>query len=332
MLAPHAVTDGLDWVLDRAIVPGYTRIGSRLRRHWWPADPRPHALAGRAVAITGANSGLGLATALGAARLGAEVHLVCRSPERGEEARAGIGAQVPGAALVVDVCDVADLSSLPSFAADLAARVPRLHALVHNAGVLPPERTETPDGHELTLATHVLGPHLLTHHLRGPLGADGDGRVVFVASGGMYTQPLRVDDPEYTRGSYSGTAAYARTKRMQVHLAEAWAGELGSEGVVVHAMHPGWADTPGVRGSLPGFRTVTGPLLRSAEEGADTIVWLVAADEPAVSTGRFWHDRRSRTTAYRAATRPSAAQVRALWDLCVRSTGVPPHEGGPVRA
>lgn len=324
MSVPHAVTAGLDWLLDRSVVPGYTRIGYGLRRHWWPVDPGARALEGRTVAVTGANSGLGLATVLGAARLGAEVHMLCRSAERAERARAEVLARVPDAALVVHVCDVSDLRSLPGFAQDLTSRVPRLHALVHNAGVLPPERTETADGHELTLATHVLGPHLLTHHLRGALGADGDGRVVFVASGGMYTQPLRVDDPEYTRGRYSGTTAYARTKRMQVHLAEAWARELEPQGVAVHSMHPGWADTPGVRESLPGFRSVTGPLLRSPEEGADTIVWLLAAAEAGESTGRFWHDRRARATAYGPGTRPTPDQVRALWDLCVRDTGVPP--------
>ncbi len=315
---------GIDWLLDRTVVPGYTRLGYLLRRNWWPEDPPADVLRGRVVAVTGANSGLGMATVAGAARLGAQVRMLCRSVERGNAARDEIARQVPGADLEVDQCDVSDLSALPDFAAALMSEVPRLHALVHNAGVLPPERTETADGHELTLATHVLGPHLLTQLLRSSLAADGDGRVVFVTSGGMYTQPLRIDDPEYTHGEYSGTLAYARTKRMQVVLAQMWARELRGDGVVVHSMHPGWADTPGVKHSLPAFHRFTRPMLRSVAEGADTVVWLVAAPEAGRTSGVFWHDRRPRPTTYAVLRRTHAApaEARALWDYCVQATGL----------
>jgi dehydrogenase/reductase SDR family protein 12 len=318
-------TATLDRILDRSIVPGYTRIGYRVRSHWWPADLPAGALAGKTVAITGANSGLGKAAAAGAAELGAEVLMLCRSTERGEAARAEILERLPQARLHVLSCDVSDLAALPTVAGRVAELAPRLHALVHNAGVMPPTRSEAPDGHELTLATHVLGPHLLTDALRPCLAADGDARVVFVASGGMYTQPLRTDDLEYRRGAYSGSAAYARTKRMQVVLAERWASFLAGERITVHSMHPGWADTPGVQQSLPGFRKVTGPLLRSAEEGADTVVWLLGAGEAERSTGRFWHDRRPRPTSYAVVprTRTTQAQARELWDYCVDQTGVP---------
>ena len=320
-----SLTSLLDRALDRSVVLGFTRVGPALRRLWWPDDPAPGSLRGSVVAVTGANSGLGKATVLGAARLGAEVRMLCRSVEKGEAARQEILREVPGAVLRVHECDISDLASLPAVAADLLEEVPRLRALVHNAGVMPPERTETPEGHEVTLATHVLGPHLLTHLLRGPLAADGAGRVVLVVSGGMYTQRLRLDDPEYTRGEYSPPVAYARTKRMQVHLAEAWARELAAEQVSVHSMHPGWADTPGVQTSLPAFRKVTGPFLRSAEEGADTTVWLLAAEEGARETGLFWHDRAPTYTSYFSRTEPSEDQVRALWQFCVEQTGVPPR-------
>jgi NAD(P)-dependent dehydrogenase (short-subunit alcohol dehydrogenase family) len=81
-----------------------------------------------------------------------------------------------------------------------------------------------------------------------------------------------------------------------VVLSEEWAMRLREAGVVVHAMHPGWADTPGLEVGLPGFRRVLGPLLRTPDEGADTIVWLAAAEEPGRSTGKFWLDRAPRST------------------------------------
>ncbi len=318
-----SLTTGLDRLLDRSVVLGYSRTGPALRRHWWPADPPPGALDRRVVAVTGANSGVGRATATGAARLGAEVHLLCRDVDKGAAARREILAEVPGAALVVRECDVSDLAALPGVARELAADVPRLHGLVHNAGVMPPRRTENRAGHELALATHVLGPHLLTDALRGALAADGDARVVFVSSGGMYTQPLVLDDLDYTRSAYKAATAYARTKRMQVHLAEAWSRELAGEGVAVHGMHPGWAGTPGLRASLPGFSRITRRLLRTAAGGADTVVWLLAAAEASAASGLFWHDRRPRPTAYLARTAPTDEQVHRLWEAVVGVTGRP---------
>ncbi len=323
MTVTATLSRGLDLVLDRSVVLGYTRIGPAVRHTWWPDDAAPGALAGTVVAITGANSGLGKATALGAARLGAEVRMLCRDVDRGHSARHEILREVPGAALHVDRCDLSDLAAVRETGAELARKVPRLRALVHNAGLMPPVRTETTEGHELTLATHVLGPHILTDALRGPLAADGNGRVVFVVSGGMYSQPLHIEDPEYTRGEYKPATAYARTKRMQVHLAQEWARELADEGTTAHSMHPGWADTPGVQTSLPTFRKITGPLLRSAEEGADTTVWLLAAPEAHERTGLLWHDRRPRPTSYLSRTEPTPGQVQRLWDFVVATTGVP---------
>ena len=117
---------------------------------------------------------------------------------------------------------------------------------MHCAGVLPPERTVTAQGHEVTFATHVLGPFLLTAGLRPLLQADGDGRVIWVSSGGMYTAPLPADDLEYEAGEYKGSTAYARTKRMQVVLAEQLAAAFIQPGdPVVHSMHPGMGGDPG---------------------------------------------------------------------------------------
>ncbi len=310
------LTSVLDTLLDRTVVPGYSRLGYAARRRWWAADLAPDALRGKVVAITGANSGLGKAAALGAARLGAEVRLLCRDAGRGASARAEIRAELPDADLSVDQCDLGSLAAVRDAADRLRESCPHLHALVHNAGVLPPERTETVDGHELTLATHVLGPHLLTALLQPVLSAGS--RVVWVSSGGMYTQRVPIEDLEYRTGSYRGATAYARTKRMQVVLAERWADELAPGGIAVHSMHPGWAATPGIQDSLPGFDRALRPILRSPGEGADTIVWLLGADLP---TGRFWHDRAHRTTSYLPFTATSAEDAQRLWDFCVLATG-----------
>ena len=110
----------------------------------------------------------------------------------------------------------------------------------------------------------------------------------------MYTEPLDVAALDPEPAAYDGTKTYARCKRAQVVLAEEWTRHLLGTGVTVNAMHPGWADTPGLRAALPGFSRVVGPLLRTPEEGADTIVWLAAAPEAADLSGRFLLDRRPR--------------------------------------
>lgn len=311
----------LDTFLDRAVIPGYSRVGYRLRRSDWAGDPAPGALRGRSAMVTGANSGIGMAIAAGLAGLGARVLMTVRNRERGEQARDKLAAAHPDADLTVEVCDVANLGAVREFAADLASRLSALDVVVHNAGVLPATRTETDDGHELTLATHVLGPVLLTELLAPSLANSCDPRVVLMSSGGMYTQALAVEDPEYRSGLYRGATAYARTKRMQVALTPILADRWAGRGISVYCMHPGWADTPGVADSLPVFRMLTGPLLRSPAQGADTAVWL-AATTPAPPTGRFWHDRRPRPEHYLPLTRDSDRDRQRLWRYCARAIGL----------
>jgi dehydrogenase/reductase SDR family protein 12 len=290
------VTDIIDAAMDRALVLGYTKIGPGVRRYWWPADPSPNALLGKRVLVTGAPAGIGLEMARQFARLGATVHLLGRNPETVLLCCEQIREEVPGADVVAEVCDVSDLEAVDAWATDFASRVPALNGLVHNAGLMPKDRHLTPQGHEVQLATHILGPHLMTERLLGLLRAARGASVVWVSSGGMYSTPLVIDDLE-SRDNYNGVRAYARTKRMQVVLADSWARRLAGTDIRVESMHPGWVDTPGVAEYLPRFRVITRPLLRGLAEGADTAVWLVAT-RPESTPGHFWHDRAQRPTTF----------------------------------
>jgi NAD(P)-dependent dehydrogenase (short-subunit alcohol dehydrogenase family) len=310
----------LDTLADRSVVVGYSRLGYLLRRRWFD-DPAPDALSGRVVLVTGANSGLGAATVAGVASLGATAVFVVRDAARGEQARADVLRQVPGAKLEVAVCDVADLDDVRRFADEALARWPSVDVLVHNAGTLPAERTETPQGHELTLATHVLGPLLLTELLRPALARSAGARVIVMSSGGMYTQAVPAD-LQYRADRYRGAVAYARTKRLQVAFTPLLARRYAGDRITVHAMHPGWADTPGVAGSLPGFHRLTGPLLRTPAEGADTAVWL-AASRPTPPSGRFWHDRGQRPTHYLPWRGDDPRAVHRAWTECWAAIGQP---------
>ena len=317
------ISRALDTLLDRTVAPGYSAIGVRVRRHLPGWDSRLPRMDGRRVVVTGATAGLGQAAAEGFAELGADVTLVGRDEARAETARAKVAAVATGGTIAVELADMSSLAAVRA----LAGRLDSVHVLVHNAGVLLPERRLTADGVELTFATNVLGPFLLSRLLEPQLRAAAPSRVIWVASGGMYSERVATSDLQAAHlaqaGDWDGTVVYARTKRAEVILSEEFAERLQGSGVVVHAMHPGWADTPGVATSIPRFHKLTKPVLRSPQEGADTIVWLGAADAPAQTSGGFWHDRRERTTHYLRRTRETPAERTELWRACCELAGLP---------
>lgn len=295
----------IDQLLDRTLVLSFTSIGYRLRKSNFQPLPR---LDGRRVVVTGATSGLGLVAARELANLGASVVLVARNPTKARSAEETIKAITGNDAVAVELADLSSLAETSALAERLIAGG-AVDVLINNAGVLVAERTETAEGHELTLATNLLSHFLLTERLI-PHVVEG-GRIINVSSGGMYSQRIRPDDLGFTSGGYTGTAAYARTKRGQVILTEVWAQRLADRHVTVSAMHPGWSDTPGVADSLPTFSKIIRPLLRTPEQGADTIVWLAATDE-AVPSGKFWLDRTPRVTHMTGRTRETPADRRLL--------------------
>lgn len=323
------VADLVDRAIELLVVPSFTRIGYELRRRlddWTPLDRFP--MSGRVAAVTGPTSGIGEVTATVLARQGARVLLIARSPERAEATRARIVEATGNDDLAVFEADMSDMAAVRRLVGEIRDAEPRLDVLIHNAGALLTERRASADGYEMTFATMVLGPFLLTDGLLPLLGSSEDGRIVTVTSGGMYTQALHVDDLQMEREPYRGTIAYARAKRAQVVLTRLWARRQEGTSVVAHAMHPGWADTPGIEASLPRFHRMIGPLLRTPMQGADTIVWLASAPEVARSSGRLWLDRRPRPFDRLPGTRVSAEDARRLWDACTELTDVGGGDAG----
>ena len=304
-----------DRLMDATIAPGFTSLGYRVRSRDWKPTPD---LSGRAVLVTGASSGLGAGTCELLAEAGASVHMLVRDLEKGEGARARIAERTGSDHLRLWRCDISEQASIRKFAADFIADVPKLDALVNNAGVMPPERTMSADGIELSFATNVTGPLLLALELLPALRAAAPGRVVNVSSGGMYGAKLDADDLQLAKRDYDPVRFYAHTKRCEVILTEICQDRLGPQGVAFNSTHPGWADTPGVQGSLPGFRKVMAPLLRDARQGADTLAWLCWAPEALASPGRFWHDRRPRPTHKLPMTKESPEARERLWAECNR--------------
>lgn len=318
---PGRGADLIDRALEASVLGSFSRIGFLARRSLGLIGPLDR-IDDRACWVTGGSSGLGLETALGLARLGARVRLVVRDAGRGADAKQLIERETGARDVRVETCDLSSLASVRALAGRIRAGDDAVDVLIHNAGVLPHERRASVDGIELTFATNVLGPYLLTMLLEERLRACAPARVLFVTSGGMYTQRLAVDDLQSQEGPFSGTTAYSRTKRAEMALCQEWADRWRGSGIVVHAMHPGWSDSPGIREALPGFSRLIAPILRTPEEGTDTLVWLASAPEPARTSGQLWLDRRPRPIHRLARTVDSAVERRFLLAECARLTGI----------
>jgi dehydrogenase/reductase SDR family protein 12 len=307
-----------DQALELTVVGSFSRIGFAARRALfsWDTTPQPD-LNGHTIVITGATSGLGLAAAHLLAARGARLCLLGRDAARTRAARQSILEVTSSAPVETVVADLASLDAVRSAAAQLAAFAPRIDVLIHNAGALVHDLHMTEDAIELTAQVHVVAPFLLTTLLLPRLRETTGARVIHVSSGGMYTRRLDVDALDHTPEPFDGVRAYANAKRAQVVMTDVWSCHPAGRGISFHAMHPGWADTAGVQKSLPGFRRVMRPLLRSADQGADTMAWLAGAPDALASNGAFWLDRRARTTTVLPWTRTPDGEAERLWHWCV---------------
>jgi dehydrogenase/reductase SDR family protein 12 len=307
---PETITPFPAW-LDRCILPGmsrFTKAGYLAGKKRWKGLSAD--LTGKTIVVTGATSGLGRAATLALADMGANLIAVARDGDKARKLGEDVLA-LTGRELRFEFADLSSMADTAALARRLLAENIAVDVLINNAGALYNERLVTAEGFEKSFALLLLSPFLLTEMLVPALRKTGSSRVINVSSGGMYTQPVVLDDLDYSRSRYDGPKAYARAKRGLVDMTNLWSKKHPD--VVFHSMHPGWADTQAVADALPGFHKVTKPWLRTAEQGADTIVWLAASREAAKGSGQFWLDRRPHVTAIFPGTASSEETIQALY-------------------
>lgn len=324
----------IDTIMEKSVVPSFSSLGLRIRSRLfkWPSLDS-YSLTGRVVVISGATSGIGEAGARQYAKMGATLVIVARNPGKTETLIGALKQETGNNNIHSVIADLGSQDDTRKAARQITARWPAVDVLVHNAGALFNQRMRADNGTDLSVELMVATPFLLTGLLLDNLNAASDislakqrgvhpeaARVLTMSSGGMYTEALTVSDLQMSDTQYQGARQYARAKRAQVVLNEMWADRISAEKIVFHALHPGWVNTPGITDALPGFSKVLNPLglLRSAHEGADTLVWLSADNTVLNTSGLFWHDRQARdidmTNKTRQADTPECRDE--LWQWC----------------
>ncbi|MER0246505.1 oxidoreductase [Streptomyces sp. HSW2009] len=262
-----------------------------MKQQHWTAEEIPDQSA-RVFVVTGANSGLGLATTRALARRGGHVVLAVRDAAKGRRAVADLTAELPAASLEARTVDLADLASVHAFADGLRADHQRVDVLVNNAGVMAPPRTLSPQGHEVQFACNHLGHFALTGLLLDLLGAGTDPRVVTVSSINHHKGHLRFDDLTGERG-YAPMAFYNQSKFANAVFGQELHRRLTAAASPVRSVlaHPGYTATNlQTRSAVRLWRVLLGgignPLLaQRPERGA--LPQLYAATAPEAMGGQF---------------------------------------------
>ncbi len=256
-------------------------------------DDHTDSMAGKTVLVTGGTGGIGKATALGLATLGARVAITGRDRARAQAAAADIRTATGNDAVDAYAADLSAQAEVRRLAADMLATYPRLDVLVNNVGGYWAHRHVTGDGLEHTFALNHLAPFLLTNLLWDRLLASAPARVITVSSGAQAMGRIDFDDLQGER-NWSGQRAYNQSKLANVMFTYELARRLDGTGVTVNCVHPGVVQTNFGRQNQPlAWRlviSIVAPFMRSLEKGAETVVYLSSDPEVETVTGKYFHD------------------------------------------
>lgn len=273
----------------------------------------------RVAVVTGATSGIGRWIALGLARAGFHVVLICRDAARGEAAQSWIANSAPLASTEIVVADLSSLAATTSAARQIAAHHPCLALLINNAGVFRARRARTAEGREMVIAVNLLAPFILMRELGPALQAGAPSRIVTVGS--STSDKARIDPAnlELDRG-WNLVRAYSSSKLGVMMVTFETARRLAGTGVVANVVHPGAVATSLVR--TPGIIGLAwrlmAPWLRSEEQGADTPLHVALADDLSDQSGQYFKDRRAVAPNRRAL---DGGLVARVWEATERLVG-----------
>src|ERR1700694_2878164 len=302
----------------------------------WPAKPgkqgprhmtslaRVLTMAGKVVLITGGTGGIGKATAIGLATMGARVGITGRDPARTEQAAAEIRAASGNQGVDAFAADMTSQAEVRRLAAAVLNAYPPLGVLLHHGGGFWAHRHPTTDGLERTFALNHLAPFLLTNLLLDRLKASAPARVVTVSSGAQSMGRIRFDHLPGAR-NYSGQRAYNQSKLANVMFTIELARRLDGTGITANSVHPGVVRTNfGAEDQAWFFAVISRvvrPLLKTPAQGAQTPIYLASSPDMSGVTGQFFANRKPKTANKLACDTKMTAK---LWQVSADLVGMTP--------
>lgn len=279
----------------------------------------------KTVIVTGANSGMGLATAKELALQGYRVVMACRNEEKGRIALQEVKSATGSKQIELMQLDLSSLHSVRNFVSQFMASHPRLDVLINNAGVVCLKREETSDGFEMTLGVNHLGHYLLTRLLIPALKAAPKARIINVSSGAYKSGKIHQEDPNLTK-RYNVIKSYSQSKLANILFTRELAERLEGTGITVNALHPGAVGTNIGIDRTTGFGTAIMavvkklPFFLTPEEGASTAIYLATHPEVREITGQYFYEQKIQELKPHAMDKNTA---RFLWDWSAQQTGLP---------
>jgi retinol dehydrogenase-14 len=283
-------------------------------------------MAGKVVLVTGATGGIGKATAIGLATMGARVGITGRDPIRAEQAATDIRTASGNPAVDVFVADMSSQAEVRRLATAVLDAYPRLDVLVNNVGGFWAHRHPTTDGLEHTFALNHLASFLLTNLLLDRLKASAPARVVTVSSGAQAAGRIDFDDLQGAR-TYSGQRAYSQSKLANILFTNELARRLQGTGVTANSVHPGVVRTNFGSEDQAGFFRIISPLVRpflkTPTQGARTPIHLASSPDVEAITGQFFANRKPKIANKAAGDLAVTARLWRVSSDLVGLTGPP---------
>jgi NAD(P)-dependent dehydrogenase (short-subunit alcohol dehydrogenase family) len=278
-------------------------------------------MGGKTCLITGANSGIGFATAREISRMGASVVLVCRDAQKGRAALEDIKGSTGNQSVELMIADLASFESVRALARDFLSTHQKLHVLINNAGVIIGKRILTKDGLETTLQVNYLSHFLLTQLLLEAIKSSTPARIVNVTSDAHFTGKMDFDDLQEERG-YGAMKSYSQSKLAQVLFTHELAKKLQGSGVTVNCVHPGavrtrWGDEAG---TLAIGIKIARPFLLSPEKGAETPIYVATSPDIQGVSGKYYAKKTVRESSKESY---SEDEAQRLWELSLKLCGLP---------
>ncbi|WP_163527198.1 SDR family oxidoreductase [Halobacillus ihumii] len=272
--------------------------------------------------ITGANSGMGLATTVAMAKKGFQVIMVCRNPERGEDALQKAKTESGTDHIELMICDLGSLASIRAFANTFLERYCQLDVLINNAGVVSLKRETTSDGFESMMGVNHLGHFLLTNLLLDSLKSASEGRIVVVSSGAYKAGRIHFDDPHLSN-RFSVWKGYAQSKLANILFTKEMADQLKDTNVTANCLHPGAVGTSLGVNRKTGFGKTIHALLRpfflTPAEGAETAVYLATSPEVKHISGEYFYKKKTNSLPAKAQSKEMAEK---LWNWSEQQVGL----------